>query len=297
MQFDQLDIWNTQVILLDLAIVVGLIVSLKFLKGVLANVHSQKELVENNNAAFGISFGGAILALAVMLTGVSSGDEADSLMAELSAMLGFGVLGMVLILLGRIIQDKLVLRQIDIHGELAKGNIACALVDVGHMLAVGIIVRSVMVWVPSSDLSIVSLLLVAFVLSQLVMVVASLYRVKLFKVSNNDGSNCLQTAVVGGNSALALRYAAFSIGAALVVTTASHLVEFSPAEYWLSAVTWAGVALVSIPIYAVIAVIIRKLVLSGVDVAQEVDREQNMGVAAVEGAIFIALSLVLSALI
>ncbi len=290
-------IWNAQVLALDLLIVVALLVSLKFLKGVLANVHSQNELVANNNAAFGISFGGAILALAIMLTGVSSGEAADAMIAEVISMLVFGAIGLVLILAGRLIQDKFVLRQMDIHGELAKGNVACALVDVGHMVGVGLIVRSVMVWMPNSDFSIIPLLLVAFVLSQIVMLVASLYRVKLFKVRNTGSNNCLQTAISEGNTALALRYAAFIIGAALMVTTASHVVTFSLEHYWLSAVLWAGVALVTMPIFAILAILVRKLVLTGVDVAEEVDREQNVGVAAVEGAIFISLGLVLTALV
>ncbi len=297
MQFELIDIWSLQALLLDLLIIVALLVSLKFVKGMLSSVNSQSELVDKNNAAFGISFGGGILSLGVVLTGVSSGDFADSLGQEVLSMAVFGVVGLVLILIGRLIQDKLVLTQMDIHGELAKNNVACALVDVGHMIAIGLIIRAAMIWIPSADFSIIPVLLVAFVLSQVVILLASAYRIKLFKARNEGHANCLQAAVASGNQALALRYAAFMIGAALTVTAASHLVTYDLENQWLSAIMWSGLSLVSILIYALLVLIIRKMVLTGVDVAEEVDREQNTGIAAVEGAIFVAIGAVLTALI
>ncbi|WP_164503468.1 DUF350 domain-containing protein [Pleionea sediminis] len=297
MQFNSIDIWSLQAVLLDLLVVVVLLVSLKFVKGLLSNVNSQSELVDKNNAAFGISFGGGILALGIVLTGVSSGEFADSLVQEVLSMAVFGVVGLVLILVGRLVQDKLVLRQIDIHGELAKNNVACALVDVGHMVAIGLIIRAAMIWIPTADFSIIPLLLVAFVLSQLVMLLASAYRIKLFKSRNTGHSNCLQSAISEGNAALALRYGAFMVGAALTVTAASHLVVYNPDNQWLSAVFWSGISVVSVLVFALLVLIVRKLVLSGVDVAEEVDREKNTGIAAVEGAIFVAVGAVLTALI
>ncbi|MCW8997680.1 MAG: DUF350 domain-containing protein, partial [Kangiellaceae bacterium] len=144
MKFNAISVWEIQALGIDLAIIIVLLISMKFLKGFFSSVHSLTELKERNNAAFGISFAGGILALAIMLTGVSSGQIADSLVQEAMGMGVFGILGLVLIMAGRQIQDRLVLRQVDIHGELAKGNVASALVDVGHMVAVSLIVRAAM---------------------------------------------------------------------------------------------------------------------------------------------------------
>ena len=91
MNIDQLDIWNIQAFLLGLLVFVVLLVSLKYLKGILSSVHSQEELVDKNNAAFGMSLGGGILSVGIMLTGVSSGEFADSLIEEVSTMVVFGV--------------------------------------------------------------------------------------------------------------------------------------------------------------------------------------------------------------
>ncbi|MET1254453.1 DUF350 domain-containing protein [Aliikangiella maris] len=297
MNLDQLQIWNLQAFSLDLLVFVGLLISLKFLKGILSSVQSQAELVDKNNAAFGTSLGGGILAVGIMLTGVASGDFADSLVEEVTAMIVFGILGLALVLAGRLLQDKLVLRQVDIHGELAKDNLACALLDVGHMLAVGLVVRSAMIWIPNSEFNIIPILVAAFFLSQVVLIIASMYRMQLFKMRNREQGTNLQGAILQGNTALALRYAAFIIGIALAVTAASNVVVFDFQNAWLSAAKWSGLALLFAPAYAIIVMLMRKIVLNGVDVAEEVDRQGNIGIAAVEGAIFIATGLVVTALI
>ncbi|TQV88520.1 DUF350 domain-containing protein [Aliikangiella coralliicola] len=296
MNFNHIDIWNFQALAVDLVIVIALLVSMKFLKGFFSSVHATEELKEKNNAAFGISYAGGILALGFMLTGASSGEFADSLADEAINMLMFGLFGLVMIMAGRFIQDKFVLTQFDVHAELVKGNQASAFVDVGHMLAVGLIVRAAMIWVPVSDWRILPVLLVAFVLAQVVMLFASIYRIKLFKARNEGKANCLQAAIAAGNAALALRYAAFMVGAALAVTAATGVVPFTLENQWLAVAMWAGMSLAGIIIFAVLVMLVRKIVLTGIDVAEEVDQQQNTGVAAIEGALFVSLGLILVAL-
>jgi len=296
MSFNEINIWEYQALALDLVVIILLLVSMRFLKGFFSKVHTLDELKERNNAAFGISFAGGILALAIMLTGVSSGDVAETMISEVTSVAVFGVLGLVMIMAGRQIQDRLVLRQLDIHGELAKGNLASAFVDVGHMLAVSLVVRAAMLWIPVSDFSIIPVLIGAFVLAQIVMLIASLYRIKLFKVRNQAEMNCLQSALADGNSALALRYGAFMVGAALAVTTATSLAPYNLESAWLSMAIWSVASLVAIIVFALLVILVRKIVLAGIDVAEEVDRENNAGVAAIESAIFIGLGLILVAL-
>lgn len=294
-----LDLWRMQAIVLDMLVIIGLLISLKFTKGLLANVNSQSELVDRNNAAFGISFGGGILALGLVLTGVSAGDFASSLVDEVLSMAIFGGLGLALVLVGRVVQDKIVLPKVDIHKELSADNVACALLDVGHMLAIGLVIRAAMLWVPTSDFRIIPVIIVAFILSQLVITLAALYRKHLFKKRNVGHADCFQTAIGQGApaTATALRYAAFMVGAALMVTAASNLVVFDQAAYWRSVVLWSVVSLVSVPVYALLVWVVRRLVLPGVNVAEEVDRENNVGISAVESGIFIAIAAIFSALV
>lgn len=294
-----LDLWRMQAIFLDMLVIIALLISLKYTKGLLANVNSQSELVDRNNAAFGISFAGGILALGVVLTGVSAGDFASSLLEEVVSMAIFGVLGLGLVLVGRIVQDKIVLPKVDIHKELSADNVACALLDLGHMLAIGLIIRAAMLWVPTSDYRIIPVIVLAFVLSQLVITLAAIYRTRLFQKRNAGHVACFQTAIGQGATAVAtaLRYAAFMVGAAFMVTAASNLVVFDQANYWMSVLQWSLVSVVSVPVYATLVYVIRRLVLPGVDVSEEVDRENNVGIAAVEASIFVAIGAVFSALV
>ncbi len=289
--------WDYPILLIDLVIIITLLICMKFLKGYLSNVKAQEELKDKNNAAFGISYAGGILALGIMLTGVSSGEFADTYLAEAISMSGFGLLGILLILLGRKIQDLFVLKHLDIHSELAKNNIAAALVDVGHMLAVALIVRSAFIWMPHSDWSLIPILLGSFVLSQIILLLASIYRVKLFKLRNEGNNNCLQTAIAQGNAALALRYGAFIASVALVVTASQYIVSYNIGAPWQSLLIWSGISFIAIVLFALTAILIRKIILMGIDVAEEVDQQKNIGVAAIESALFWMLGLILIALL
>jgi hypothetical protein len=61
--------------------------------------------------------------------------------------LAYGVLGMVLNVVGRAFQDKLVFRDLDIHAEVMKENVSVAILDFANSLSTSICVWSSMTWV------------------------------------------------------------------------------------------------------------------------------------------------------
>jgi hypothetical protein len=65
----------------------------------------------------------------------------------------------------------------------------------------------------------------------------------------------------------------------------------------LSIVAWAVVAFVLLIGVIVLTLLIEKVVLYGISVEQEVDREKNYGVAAVEAGAYIGLGLLLVSLL
>ncbi|MBT5230000.1 MAG: DUF350 domain-containing protein, partial [Methylococcales bacterium] len=67
--FNSLDIWKFQASAISFLIILLLFISLRLLKGFIANVSTSDEIAEKDNAAFGVSFAGGITALAIMLTG------------------------------------------------------------------------------------------------------------------------------------------------------------------------------------------------------------------------------------
>ena len=147
--FSAVDAYVYQIILINLVIAVGLLSGLRFVTGLVANVDSAEELATRDNYAFGLAMAAGIVALALMLTGAVSGEVGDTYLSEIVSVLSYGILGVVLIKVGRLIQDKFVLTGIQIQQQIKSGNLAAALVDAANTLATGLILRAVMLWVES----------------------------------------------------------------------------------------------------------------------------------------------------
>ncbi|WP_018690798.1 DUF350 domain-containing protein [Algicola sagamiensis] len=289
-EFNSVQIWNMQAMAVDFVIIFILIVALRLMKGVVSNVHTTDEIANRDNFAFGVSFAGGIAAIAIMLTGVSEGEAASSLINEAINMTVFGVIGIIMVFLGRIVQDKFVLRRVDIHAEIVKGNLAAALVDLGHVLSVAIIIRAAMLWVTTEGWMAIPIVVASFVISQFILLLASKYRVRLF-ISTSEDENCMQRAMADGHSALSLRYAGYLIGTSLAITAASNLIPYNPESIALSVAFWAAAAIIMSFIFALLKGIAMRVILPGVNVSDEVDRQHNIGVSAIEVAVALAIGL------
>jgi len=291
---DLVEIWAWQITLLDLFIVTAMIAGLRKLSGVVANVNTTDELAERDNFAFGISLGGGTIALACMLMGVVSGEAANSLAREAIQMVSFGVVGLILIKVGRLIQDKLVLRGIEIQNQIKQGNIAAAFTDVANVVAIGLIVRAVMRWVEGDQVLMLTSVLAAFVFAQVVLSAVSYFRVFIYKKRHDGG--CIQDALTAGNVALSIRYLGHLVGAGLAITASSGLVLFQVEALPISLCLWGAVSVIFTITVSLLSYVSRKVILAGINVTEEVDGQQNIGIAAIEAAIFIANGLLLVAL-
>jgi len=260
----------------------------------LGGVDTTVELSENDNHAFGISLGGAIAALAVVFAGVASGDIATNLITEGLYVLGYGVLGVIMLMCTRWIFDNIVFPQIDLKQMISQGNIAAGTLDAGNMIATAIIIFGVFAWSTGDWLSSIGVVVGMYLVTQLLLVLISRYRVNLF-AKRNEGQ-FFRDAINEGNAALAIRFAGFQIGTALAISTSGNLVVFG-SDLVLSIVAWAVVAFVLLIGVIVLTSLIEKVVLYGISVEQEVDREANYGVAAVEAGAYIGLGLLLVSLL
>ena len=294
---NNINIWHLQLLAIDFVIIFLLFVSLRLIKGLVSNVHATDEIASKDNFAFGVSFAGGIAALAIMLTGVSQGAFAATMLGEAINMAVFGVIGLVLITAGRAFQDKIVLSQVSLHDQIAKDNLAAAIVDVGNALAIGIVIRASMLWVETEGFQAIPIVIAGFVVSQIVLTIASKYRVKLFAVKSKNGNNCMQQALEDGNTALALRYAGYLTGVSLAITAASGFVVYDAANVWVAVMMWAVMAVILSFAFAAIKLIAMKAILPGVDISDEVDNQQNLGVAAIEAAVALSIGLTLATLL
>lgn len=293
-----LDGYYFAAVAIDLVILMAILFLVRQIFSLATGMSSIKALTVNDNHAFGVSLAGATLALAIMLIGVASGDVAASLGAEALSVLGYGVGGIVLLILARWIFDSLAFPKLDIKNGIKENNLAVGILDAGNMIATALILRGAMTWVEGVWLETVLALLGAFVASQLLLTLASRYRVLVF--SQRNSGRQFGDAVSAGNAALALRFAGFQAGAALAVSTAGSFVLFPIAggsAVLYALLWWLLVAAILLLLAVIMTIVLERVVLAGVSVSQEVDREANIGVAAVEAAAYAGVGLLIAGLL
>ena len=295
-EFNGITMWSLQALAIDFAIIIALFVSLKFIKGWVSNLHANDEITERDNFAFGISFAAGLVALAIVLSGVSSGAFAVSLQQEALQMAAYGVLAVVLIKLGHFFQDKVALRKVSLHEEIVKGNATAALIDFGHVVSVAVVIRSALFWVATDGWHGIPIVIAAFIIGSIVLLLVSQYRVQLFKLTNRSG-DCLQKAIIDGNLAVGIRYAGFLIGSALAITAASGIAPYAADNITASLIYWAMSALICLVVFILLHLLTIKIILSGCDVSDEVNRQKNVGVAAVSAAVSFAVGITMATLL
>ena len=277
---------------MDFALVFAVLLLVRVLYGVASGVDTLHELSVKDNFAIGISLAGATAAIGIMLTGVVSGEYAFSYGMELAAMASYGVLGLALMWLTRLIFDRVALPRLSVRALVGDGNTAVATVEAGNLIATAIMVRAVMVW--SDDALIPGLIavIVGYVASQIILTVTAYYRIWRYKMRNSGGR--FSDAVADGNLAVALRFVGFQIGVALAVTAAGGLAPYAPGgDPVMQAVLWGVVSIGAAVVLVVLTVIAEFAVLTGLDLSEEVDRQRNIGVALVEVAVYLAIGLLL----
>ncbi|MDP6705484.1 MAG: DUF350 domain-containing protein [Alphaproteobacteria bacterium] len=283
-------------LVMDFAIIFAVLLSVRFLYGLVVGVSATHELAQKDNFAFGISLTGATAGVAIMLSGVATGGFAGSFGGEALNMVVFSLVGLALMWLTRLIFDLIALPGLSIKDEIAKGNAAVAVVDAGNLIATAVMVRAIIIWADDALGAGLAAVVGGYVASQIILTLTAYYRVQVYRVRN--AGNAFQAAIQGGNLALALRFIGFQIGVAFAVTAASSLAVYDAiANPIVQAAFWGLVSLVLAVALAVLGLVAERCVLAGVNVSEEVDRQQNVGVATTEVAVYIAIGLLMGGLL
>ena len=223
---------------------------------------------------------GGTISLALMLTGAVSGEPGATFVSEVFAVVVYGVVGLLLIKVGRLAQDKLILRGIEIQTEIKSGNLAAAVVDVGNTIATGLVLRAVMLWVESDTFGGLLVVLAAFVLTQFMLALVTQYRFMVYARRHEGGS--LQDAFKSRNVALAIRFLGHLLGVALAITAASGVVTYDMDNLLLALGSWAVVTVLFAIFVSLLAIVARSAILMGVHVVEEVDKQGNVSRAVVD---------------
>jgi hypothetical protein len=279
---------------IDVSIAILLLGAMRFISGLSAKVNSTDELAKKDNFAFGISVAGSVAALGIVLTGAISGENAPSYMMEIMGMFAYGIFGLILIKIGRLVHDRLALHHINKTQQILDQNITVGIVDAAGAIATAIIIRAVLLWVHGLDVDTFIAIVAGFIISQAILLLVT--RIKEKQYTNNNQGSCLQDAFAQGQTALAIRYAGQLISTALAVTAASHFLTYTPETLINNLVTWLVFAIIMTLLVALLTALAKRIVLWGINLVEEVDQQQNIGVACVEMAISISIALILTAL-
>ena len=284
-------------LILDFVIVFAVLLCARVLYGLVAGIDVTEEMAGKNNHAVGISLAGATAGIGIMLSGVVTGTFSSTLGAEALSMVVYAAVGLVLMWLTRLIFDKVSLPSFSVKDEIARGNNAVAIVDAGNMVATAVMVRAVMNWSEGALSSGLMAVAVGYVATQVILTLTTVYRIRLFRMRNREGAG-FQDVVRAGNMAVAMRFVGFQVGVALAVTAASGVAVFQAGgDPIVQGLTWGAVSIVMAVILALLALVAERSVLAKINVAEEVDRQQNIGVALMEVGVYVAIGLILTNLL
>jgi hypothetical protein len=279
---------------IDITIAIILLGAMRFLLGLTSQVNSTEELAQKDNFAFGVSVAGSIFALGIVLTGAITGENAPSYTMEIIGMLAYGTYGLMLIKVGRVIQDKVALHHLNKTELIKEQNLTIGIIDAAGAIATAIIIRAVLLWVDGLDVSTFIAITSGFVVAQTVLVLVT--RIRESNYAKNNQKDCLQEALSEGQLALAIRYSGQVISTALAVTAASHFLVYSAETLVMNLIGWLVFGVMMTVLVSLLTALAKRIVLWGINLVEEVDQQHNIGVASIEMATSIAIALILTAL-
>ncbi len=280
---------------IDIVIAVALLFTMRLLSGRMASVSSSDELCAQDNFAFGISVAGRMLALCIVMSAAAASSNQNDYKTAALSMLLYGLMGIILIKIGRFAHDKLILNRLDKELHIKKRNTSIALVDASSAISTAIIIRSVMLWVDGADVNAFFAIFSGFLVAQTILLITTRIYERRFKENNQSGS--LQRSLSKGQLALAIQHSGNLLGTALVVASASELLIYNPVGYVSNLTSWLIIGMVLTLLLSALVSISRRIILAGLDVVQEIDHQHNIGVASIELVISVGIALILAGLV
>jgi len=278
---------------IDMLVAIILLGGIRYTMGIIGKINTTEELAQKDNFAFGISMAGAVAAMGIALSGAITGELAGSLKVELIGMFAYGLAGLVLIKAGSYIHDKFALSSFDKQEQISERNISVALVDAASFIATAIVVRAAIIWVDGLSVNTFIALFTAWIVSQIMLVIIT--RLFEWKYAKNNGIT-FQTALVDGHLALSIRYSGYLISTAMSVTAASYFIVFDINTLWEGIIEWVVISAILMVLLTILTAIAKFLVLWGINRQDEVENQQNIGIATIELATSFAIALLLMGL-
>ncbi len=287
-------IWAAGILSLNLVLAVGAISTFRYLQGVISGVNTTTELAKKDNFAFGISFAGGALALALIIAAAIGGEPSASILTEGFNVAVYALVGIVLLKIGMLVNDKLIFHRFSLKDQIDQENLSAGIVQGINFVVLGIVIQSSIKWVETETWGGLIPVILVFFAAQVLLLIITRLRASIYR--RRHAGQRFQDALREGNPALAIRYAGHILAAALGVSASSHLIPYLQDTPWLSALYWFVVSLGVTLLITILAWLARQVILRGINIVEEVDNQHNVGVAYIEAAIFVSIAIILNPL-
>ena len=284
--------WSWDLVGLNLIIITFFLLIFKIKLSWFTKVSFNDEIANKDNPAFGVVVGFSFLSFYLIMSAASTGDDVIPLMNELFLMIGFAISGILFLFISNLFFDKIIFSKFCLKEQIRNRNIAAALVEGSNILSTALILFTYMGWIKGTNY--LTLLLVAYgwLVSQILLSSFTLFRIKMYK--NKDSNGGLIEAIKNGNVAVALRHSAYKISFALTPLIASSHYPFNIDDaWWYANAIFISSILLSIAI-SIIFFFVKKIVLHDIDLDDEINNQNNIGIAFIEASLIIGLTIALN---
>ncbi len=271
-----------------LAVAVLILWAAKLANQATAGYSMKEQLTDHDNKAVAVSFAGFILSLCLIIHGILTApiglnvalDQDQAWLTDLSNTVIWSAFGCALLLITRVINDKVLFPRFSNKKELVTDrNVGMGAAQAGSYLATALIIRSVLSDEESGSLAAeFGLALVWFIIAQVLLLLFSLFYQKTIRFNLHD-------ELEKDNAAAGVAFSGNLIAFSLLLTF-----------YLDSYDSLAGLAIwsiISALLLLVIRLIIGRLILSGSCLNDEIERDQNWGAALIETATVLGVALLI----
>ncbi|WP_342804812.1 MULTISPECIES: DUF350 domain-containing protein [Alteromonadaceae] len=279
---------------IDICIAICLLFALRLMSGKMASVSTTEELGSQDNIAFGISVAGRMLALCLVLSAAAASSDTNGYQEAALSMLLYGLVGIFLIKIGRILHDKIILNRINKEEMIKERNTSVAMIDAASSVSTALIVSNVMLWVIGTDLNALFAVISGFIVTQAILLIRTRIYERRFLATNQ--SSTFQQTIGKGQLAVAVQHSGNLLATAIVVSTSSNLLIYNPTGYVSNLTGWLIVGMGLSLSLVVLVIIAKKVILAGLNLVQEVEQQHNVGVASIEMVLSVGLALIVSGL-
>ena len=282
--------WHWDIVAVDLVAIAALLLVFKFTLGIYSGLNVRHEIAEKDNPAFGVVLGFMLFSFLLVMSAASTGSEILSYGDEFLNMFVFGLSGMIMLFLSKIIFDKLSMTSFSITEELKKENMAVAIVSSGNILSSALIIYAYMGWVKGTSFDIIILVAIGWFISQALLSAITFARTKMYK--SYDGETLIDS-IKSGNVATAFRFSAYRLAFAMTPMLVIPHYQFDSEDAYYQVAEIFATSLFFYMLFMIVAVVSTKIVFPKVDFKDEINRQKNIGVSVIQSLMILGYAILL----